>query len=46
MKKEWGRELYASYGKFNERNAVSWFGQGIWKLRGLRKGMERGRCHT
>jgi hypothetical protein len=39
MKKEWGRELYStSFCKFNERNAIAWFGLGIWKLRVLRKG--------
>jgi hypothetical protein len=29
--------------KFNERNVVVWVGLGFWKLRSLRKGVERGR---
>jgi len=25
-------------------NEIAWFRLGMWKLRGLRKGVERGRC--
>jgi hypothetical protein len=28
------------------RNAIAWFTLGIWKLRGLRRGVEVGRCHV
>jgi hypothetical protein len=41
--KEWGRELYTFCCKLNDRNAIAWFRLGIWKLRGLRKGVERGK---
>jgi hypothetical protein len=40
---ERGRELNMSCCKLNEENVV-WFILGIWKLRVLRKGTERGRC--
>jgi hypothetical protein len=44
MNKERERKLYASFCKLNERNAVVWFRLPFWKLRGLTKGVERGRC--
>jgi hypothetical protein len=28
----------------NERSGLAWFKTGIWKLRGMRKGFEEGRC--
>jgi hypothetical protein len=28
----------------NGRNAIAWFGLGVWKLRGLRQGAGGGRC--
>jgi hypothetical protein len=28
----------------NERSGLAWFRTGIWKLRGMRKGFEKGRC--
>jgi hypothetical protein len=34
MKHEWGRE----------RMGIIWWEAGIWKLRGIRKDFERGRC--
>jgi hypothetical protein len=37
------RIIYTSY-ELNERNAVACFRLGMWKMRGLRKGAERGRC--
>jgi hypothetical protein len=43
MKNERGRELDASCCELNEENAV-WFRLGVWVLRVLRKGTERGRC--
>jgi len=43
MKKMWGRELYTSCCKMNDRKAVACLKLRIWKLVGLRKGAERGR---
>jgi hypothetical protein len=43
MKNERGRELNTSCCKRNEENAA-WFRLGIWKMRVLRKGTEKGRC--
>ena len=43
MEKKWGRELYTSCCKLNDRNAIAWFKLWIWKLIGLGKGEERGR---
>jgi hypothetical protein len=28
----------------NDRNVIEWFTLGMWKFRGLREGVERGRC--
>jgi hypothetical protein len=44
LEEEWGRGLYTSCYELNERNAVACFRLGMWKMRGLRKGAERGRC--
>jgi hypothetical protein len=44
MTKEYGRELYISCCKIKDRNAIEGFRLGMWKLRGLRKGAERGIC--
>jgi hypothetical protein len=43
MKQEWAREQYISC-KRNERSGLAWFKTGIRKLRGMRKGFEKGRC--
>jgi hypothetical protein len=32
------------YDSNNERMGIAWFRAGIWKLRGMRKGLEIGRC--
>jgi hypothetical protein len=31
-------------GSRNDRMGIAWFRAGIWKLRGIRKGLEIGRC--
>jgi hypothetical protein len=44
MKQEWAREKYISCCRRIERSGLAWFKTGIWKLRGMRKGSEKGRC--
>jgi hypothetical protein len=44
MKQEWAREDYIVCCTRNERSGLAWFTTGIWKLRGMRKGFEKGRC--
>jgi hypothetical protein len=44
MKQEWAREEYIGCCTRNERSGLAWFRTGIWKLRGMRKGFEKGRC--
>jgi hypothetical protein len=44
MKQEWGREGYTDYCDRNERTGMAWWRLGIWKLRGSRKGGEKGTC--
>jgi hypothetical protein len=44
MKQEWAREQYISCCSRTERSGLAWFKTGIWKLRGMRKGSEKGRC--
>jgi hypothetical protein len=44
MKQEWAREEYIGCCTRNERSGLAWFKTGIWKLRGMRKGFEKGRC--
>jgi hypothetical protein len=43
-KQEWAREQYISCCTRTERSGLAWFKTGIWKLRGMRKGFEKGRC--
>jgi hypothetical protein len=44
MKQEWAREQYKSYCSRTESSGLAWFKTRIWKLRGTRKGFEKGRC--
>jgi len=44
MKKEWGRKLYVCCFYLNERSAIAWFRLQVWKLIGLRGGVERVIC--
>jgi hypothetical protein len=39
---EWGKECYI--GTRKERIGVIWLKAGIWKLKGIRRGLEKGRC--
>jgi hypothetical protein len=38
------REYYVMCGSRNDIMGIAWFRTGIWKLRGIRKGLEIGRC--
>jgi hypothetical protein len=38
------REDYVMCGSRNDRMGIAWFRAGIWKVRGVRKGLEIGRC--
>jgi hypothetical protein len=44
MKQEWKREEYTDCCNRNERRGMAWWRLGIWKLRGSRKGVEKGTC--
>jgi hypothetical protein len=44
MKQEWSREQYIFCCSKTERSGLACFKTGIWKLRGMRKGFEKGRC--
>jgi hypothetical protein len=44
MKQEWAREQYINCCTGVERSGLAWFKTGIWKLRGMRNGFEKGRC--
>jgi hypothetical protein len=44
MKHEWGNECYVEKCTRKERMGIIWWKAEIWKLRGIRKGFERGRC--
>jgi hypothetical protein len=46
MEKKWGREFYTSSCTMNDRNETIWVRLGIVKMRGLKKGKERGRYPT
>jgi hypothetical protein len=43
VKLEWYREEYTVYCTNNERSILPWFKTAIWKLRGTRKGFDKGR---
>jgi hypothetical protein len=38
MKQKWGREEYI---KLCSRNGLAWMKAGVWKLRGIRRGLEK-----
>jgi hypothetical protein len=44
MKLLWDREDYVVCGSRNDRMGIAWFRAGIWKVRGVRKGLEIVRC--
>jgi hypothetical protein len=44
MKLLWARDDYVMCCSENDRRGIVWFRAGIWKLRGMRKGLEIGMC--
>jgi hypothetical protein len=44
MKYEWGKESHSDKCTRKERMGIIWLKTGIWKLRGIGRGFERGRC--
>jgi hypothetical protein len=44
MKLLWDKEHYVMCGSRNDRMGIAWFRASIWKWRGIRKGLEIGRC--
>jgi hypothetical protein len=44
IKLEWGKEDHTVRCARNERNGLAWFETGIWKLREMGRGSEKGRC--
>jgi hypothetical protein len=44
LKLLWDRDDYAICGSRNDRMVSAWFRAGIWKLRGIREGLEIERC--
>jgi hypothetical protein len=44
MKHEWGKERDIEKCTRKERMGIIWLKAGIWKLRGIRRDFERGRC--
>jgi hypothetical protein len=44
MKQKWGREEYIELCSRNEGNGLGWMKAGVWKLRGIRRGLEKGTC--
>jgi hypothetical protein len=44
MKQEWGKESYIDERTRKERMGTIWLKAGIWKLRGIRREYDRGRC--
>jgi hypothetical protein len=44
MKQKWGREEHIELCSRNERNGLTWIKAGVWKLRGIRRGWEKGTC--
>jgi hypothetical protein len=43
-KQEWCKESYIDERTGKERMGTLWLKAGIWKLRGIRRGYDRGRC--
>jgi hypothetical protein len=44
VKCEWGKEWYIDKCTRKERIGVIWWKAGIWKLKGIKGGLEKGRC--
>jgi hypothetical protein len=44
IKYEWGKECYIDKCTRKERIGIISLKAGIWKLKGIRRGLEKGRC--
>jgi hypothetical protein len=44
IKHDWGKESYIDKCTRKEGMGIIWLKAGIWKLRGIRRGFEKGRC--
>jgi hypothetical protein len=44
IKRKWGKENYINECTRKERMGILLLNPGIWKLRGIRRGSDRGRC--
>jgi hypothetical protein len=44
IKYEWGKESYIDKCTRKERIGIIWLKAGIWKLRRIRRGLEKGQC--
>jgi hypothetical protein len=44
MKQKWVGEEYIEFCSRNERNGLAWMKAGVWKLRGIRRGLKKGTC--
>jgi hypothetical protein len=45
IKYKWGREEYIDFCYRSERSWIVRIKAGVWKIRGLRRGFEKGTCH-
>jgi hypothetical protein len=43
MKQLLGKEIYTDKCNMNERTVLAWLQLGIWKLRGIMRGVQKGR---
>jgi hypothetical protein len=44
MKLEWGEKEYTGCCTLSDGSGLAWFKTGIWKLRRMGRGFEKGRC--
>jgi hypothetical protein len=44
IKHEWDKEIYIGKCTRKDRIGIIWLKAGIWKLRGIKRGFQRGRC--
>jgi hypothetical protein len=44
IKHKWGRVEKIEFSSINERNGLIWIKAGVWKLRGIRGGLEKRTC--
>jgi hypothetical protein len=41
---KWSREEYIEFCSRNERHGLVWIKAGVWKLRGIKRGLGKGTC--